>query len=189
MPGNEHQTSGKARRPWRLLGWGTAAALLALPYLAGAPWTASDYVFAAVIFGLVGGFYELAVRMNRSHAYRGGIAVALAAAFLLTWINLAVGIIGNEDNPANLVFFGIILLAAAGAAISGFRPLGMARTMTFVAGVQMLTALVVLIIGLGRAEPPGPFGLFILIAGFAPIWLASAWLFRMAHEQQLGRAE
>ena len=32
------------------------------------------------------------------------------AAFLLIWINLAVGIIGSEDNPANLMYGAVLLL-------------------------------------------------------------------------------
>jgi hypothetical protein len=173
------------------MGWGMAAVLLLLPLVAmqftsEVNWTLSDFAFAGAMFGLVGGTYELAIRLSRNYAYRGGVAVALLAAFLLVWINLAVGIIGNEDNPANLIFFAVIAIALTGSIAARFDAIGMARAMTVTAVVQELIAVTVLFVGLGRAEPPGPVGLFALISFFAFLWIASAALFRKA-ASALGR--
>jgi hypothetical protein len=173
------------------MGWGMAAVLLLLPLVAmqftsEVNWTLSDFVFAGAMFGLVGGTYELAIRLSRNYAYRGGVAVALLAAFLLVWINLAVGIIGNEDNPANLIFFAVIAIALTGSIAARFDAIGMARAMTVTAVVQELIAVTVLFVGLGRTEPPGPVGLFALISFFAFLWIASAALFRKA-ASALGR--
>jgi hypothetical protein len=173
------------------MGWGMAAVLLLLPLVAmqftsEVNWTLSDFVFAGAMFGLVGGTYELAIRLSRNYAYRGGVAVALLAAFLLVWINLAVGIIGNEDNPANLIFFAVIAIALTGSIASRFDAIGMARAMTVTAVVQELIAVIVLFVGLGRTDPPGPVGLFALISFFAFLWIASAALFRKA-ASALGR--
>jgi hypothetical protein len=173
------------------MGWGMAAVLLLLPLVAmqftsEVNWTLSDFVFAGAMFGLVGGTYELAIRLSRNYAYRGGVAVALLAAFLLVWINLAVGIIGNEDNPANLIFFAVIAIALTGSIAARFDAIGMARAMTVTAVVQELIAVTVLFVGLGRTDPPGPVGLFALISFFAFLWIASAALFRKA-ASALGR--
>ena len=46
------------------------------------------------------------------------VAVAVGAAFLMTWANLAVGIIGNEGNPAHLMFFGVVAIGLCGAAVA-----------------------------------------------------------------------
>ena len=165
---------------WRWIGRGTAAALLLVPLIARFPWTLSDYVFAAVLFALVGGGFELAVRASSSGAYRGGVAVALAASFLLIWLNAAVGIIGNEDNPANLMFFVVILIALAGAIVARFRADGMARAMAVAAIAQGLVAAIAFIGHLGAHEPPGPGGVVMLIGAFAAMWALSAWLFRRA---------
>lgn len=166
--------------PWRLLGWGAAAALLAIPLIADFPWTLSDFIFAGVVFGIVGGTFELAVRRSGNGWYRGGVAVALATSFLLVWINGAVGIIGDEDNPANLMFMVVILMAIAGAIGARFEAAGMARAMFLAAGAECLVLLIVMINRLGAAEPPGFPGVPILVLGFACMWALAGFLFRRA---------
>lgn len=166
--------------PWRIVGWGTAAILLLLPLVLGAPWTASDYVFGAVMFGLVGGTLEFAARTSRNPYYRGGVLVAVAASFLLVWINGAVGIIGDEGNPANLMFIVVILMALAGAIAVQFTADGMARAMTVAAVAQAMVAAIVAAGRLGATEPPGLAGVLGLTSLFVLMWAGSAWLFSRA---------
>ncbi|MBO9624558.1 MAG: hypothetical protein J7500_17760 [Sphingomonas sp.] len=166
--------------PGRLLFWGGAAALLTIPLLARWPWTASDFLFAAVMFGTVGGIFELAMRMTPNPAYRAAVAVALGASFLLVWINGAVGIIGDEDNAANLMYLGVIGVALAGAAIALFKAAGMARAMFAAAGAQGVVTAIVLLAGLGANEPPGALGVLGLNLFFLLPWLVSGALFRRA---------
>jgi hypothetical protein len=156
--------------------WSAAAALLVAPavamrFTAEVNWTASDFVFAAVVFGSVGLFAEAAVRISRNPAYRAGAAFALLAGFMTVWANLAVGLVGNEDNPYNLAFFGVVALALAGAAASRFRAGGMALT-TLAAGVAQAG----LALGGASADPRGA----LFSAAFAGLWLLSAALFRTA---------
>ena len=165
---------------WRLLGWGGAVVLLTVPLLLQFPWTLSDFIFAGAVFAIVGGTFELAVRKSGNKWYRGGVAVALATAFLLVWINGAVGVIGNEDNPANLMFMVVILMAIAGAVASRFEAAGMARAMFVAAAANGLICVIVAVNGLGATEPPGFPEVPILIAGFAVMWGLSALLFRQA---------
>jgi hypothetical protein len=171
--------------PWRIFGWGVAVAIVLAPLVAmqlqapGVNWTLSDFVFAIVLIGGVGLLFELAVRASASWAYRGGVALALAASFLLVWINAAVGIIGNEDNPANFVFLVIILMAIAGAIVAGGEARLMGRAMLVSGVAQALVGFVVFAFNDG-AEPPGRVGLLILIEVFAAMWLGSALLFKRA---------
>ena len=165
--------------PWRLA-WVIPVGLLMIPVVARWPWTLSDFIFAGAMFAIVGGLFELAVQASGSWAYRGGAAVALAASFLLVWINGAVGIIGNEDNPLNLIFFAVIATALFGAVVTRFRADGMARAMTLAAGINALIGIGVFIADAGSTEPPGRFGLLLLIEVFAAMWLLSGWLFRKA---------
>ena len=166
------------RIPWRLIRWAVPVGLLMIPWLAHFPWTAADFIVAAAMFAIVGGTFELAVRASGSRAYRAGAAMALATAFLLVCINLAVGIIGNENNPLNLMFFGVIAAAVVGSIVARFEAAGMARAMTVAAALQGLIGVGVLLKGWGASEPPGILALFGLIELFAIALLLSAWCFR-----------
>jgi hypothetical protein len=164
-------------RPWRVLGWGGALCLLAVPLVAGAPWTPADYVFAPVLMGAVGLGMELAARRGAT-GYRLAAALALAAGFLLLWMNAAVGIIGNEEEDANLLFAGVVAVALIGAAAARGRPAGMARAMLAAAAAQLAVPVVVWMLFdpavaalLRRPEVP------VLTAGFTALWLAAAGLF------------
>ena len=46
---------------------------------------------------------------------------AVFAGFMVVWANLAVGLIGNEENPVNLWFGAVLLIAIAGSIASRFR--------------------------------------------------------------------
>jgi hypothetical protein len=173
---NEAKIGGGRRGiPWRIIGWGIAALLLLLPLVAGAPWTASDYVFAAVMFGTVGLAFEFIVRKTArktgSLVYRCGAIVAVVAAFLTIWLNAAVGMIGPEDNPYNLLFLGVPLVALAGSGVARFRPIGTAWAMLTAAAAQASLGG----IGLMTDHRGGIFSI-----AFAGLWLLAAGLFRKA---------
>ena len=173
-----------ARVPWRTIGWGGAAALLALPFVAmqftrEVVWTTSDFIFAGVMIGSVGGAFELAVRMSRSWAYRSAAGLALLAAFLIVWSNFAVGIVGSEENPANLWFFGALLVGLVGAIAARFRPSGTAAAMLATAA-SLGVAFVIAASG-PTDEPWVPHSREgVAVSLFAALFLASAALFRKA---------
>lgn len=172
--------------PWRLLGWGGAGALLLLPLVARAPWTLSDFIVAGAMLGGAGLLIELAVRASGNWAYRAGAGFAVLAGLLLIWVNGAVGFLGDEDNPANLMFAGVLLIAVLGTVLAGFRPAGMARAMFATAGAQVLVAAIALVFRLGS---PGNAGLFEAVFGtamFVTLWLISAGLYRKAATDAAG---
>ena len=45
-------------------------------------------------------------------AYRWAVGVALAAAFILFWVNGAVGIIGADGDDANSMYYGVLAVIA-----------------------------------------------------------------------------
>lgn len=96
--------------------------------------------------------------------------------FLLLWINGAVGVVGDQSNPANRVFPGVV--AVAGALIAGLRTLGMIRAMLAAAIAQVVAAGIAVQWDVGREGPVWPLDLLVLSALFAGLWLLSAWLFR-----------
>ena len=164
---------GRGWSAWRVAGWSIPALLLMLPAVAmqftsEVNWTASDFVFAAVLFGSVGVAFELIVRKSESLAYRFGAGLAVVAAFLTVWANGAVGMIGSEDNPYNFVFGGVLFIALIGAVLARFEPGGMARAMAVTAIAQVVAGA----IGL-TTDPLGA----VFSMGFGGLWLLSAALF------------
>lgn len=180
------QRNGWARSLWRLLLWALPTALLITPAVMmqqavdGWLWTPFDFAFAAVLLYGTTGLIDLAIARGGGTAYRLGASLAVLVSFLLIWVNGAVGIIGNEDNPANLVFLGIVLVAFAGSALARFEARGMARTMLLAFALTAAVAVAALVLDAGRAEPPVAVALAMLIGGFALIWGLSAALFAKA---------
>ena len=174
LTGERHRTGGWPRRAV----WIGAPALMVLPIVAIRGFDAQawdrpgDFVFLAILLALLGLAYELAARVSDRSAYRVAVGVALAAGLLQAWINLAVGTIGSEDNPANLVYAAVLAFAAAGSAMARFRPMGMARAMAAAGVAQALAFAVALAAGLGFT---GPITIF-----FVGLWAISAWLFQRA---------
>ena len=168
--------------PGRLAVWGGAAALMALPVIAirlaeGAESDPGDFVFLLILLAGVGGAYELAVRVPVRAAYGTGVAVAAAAALLSGWINLAVGIIGSEDNQANWIFAAPPAIALAGALLVRFRADGTGRAMAAAALAQAAAFAIALAAGLGFTGPVTVF--------FVSLWLVAALLFRKAAQGRL----
>jgi len=143
-------------------------------------WDIVDFiVFAAMVSG-VGVIYTLAKRKADNAAYRFAVGVALAAAFILIWVNGAVGIIGDESNDANMMFFGVLAVGIIGAIIARFEPAGMVRAMYATALAQAGVAAIALIAGLGSSAPIWPKDILVMTGLFVALWLLSAWLFRKA---------
>lgn len=173
MAKEAENAGGRHLIPWRIVCWSIPALLLLLPLVAmrltdEVNWTASDFVFAAVLFGSVGLAFELIVRKSGSLAYRAGAALAVVAAFLTIWVNGAVGMIGSEDNPYNFVFGGVLFVALTGAIVARLEPAGMMRAMVVTAIAQAVAGA----FGLGVDVRGAVFSM-----GFAGPWLLAAAFF------------
>ena len=141
-------------------------------------WEVLDFaVFGAMLAAVVLVAW-LARRKNRSSAYRFAVGIALAAAFILVWVNGAVGIIGDEGNDANLMFLGVLAVGVIGSMVARFHPRGMARAMLVTAMAQAAVAAVAVSADLGATGPAWPGDVLVLTAFFVLMWLLSAWLFR-----------
>jgi len=171
----EDQRDARLTRGLRAVVWGGAAVAWLVPLvaklLADLPWTPLDFIAWAVMLLVAAGLAEAGLRLSGQLAYRAGMIVAVGTSFLITWSNLAVGIIGNENNPLNQIFFGVVAIALIGAFAARFRPKGMAVTMLVTAVVQFGTAFLAL------AYEHIVFG---IVGVFALGWLLAAWLFREA---------
>ncbi len=110
----------------------------------------------------------------------GGMTVAAGAAILLVLVNQAVGFLGSEDNPANVVFLAVIATAIVGMVVARGRPGGMAKAMMATAIAQVVVGVVALAAGLGSSGWKGFYEVVLGTTGFGVLWLFAAWLFRRA---------
>lgn len=180
MAGNAESSGGRRGARSRIAVWGTAAFLLLLPLIAmqftsEVNWDETDFIVFGAMLAVACGTYGLAVQATGDRAYRAAVGIATAAAFILVWMNLAVGIIGTEENSLNLMYGGVIAVGIAGAVIARFQPNGMASAMVAVALAQVLVATI--------AQVAGHFT-WVLTAVFVALWLSSASLFRKAGREQ-----
>lgn len=189
MEGKRENSSGQHGSRWRVAAWAVAGLILLLPLVAmqftqEVNWTVSDFVFAGVLlFGSLG-TYEIAARKTGNTTYRAGVGVALAAGVLLVWVNGAVGVIGSEDNPANLIYGGVLTVGIVSVLIARFQPHGMARALFVTALAQVFAPAIALIAGLGATEPIWSWEVLLLTGFFTALWLTSAGLFWRATGDQ-----
>jgi hypothetical protein len=168
--------AGNRWKGWRIAMWGTAAFLLSLPAIAmqfanEVNWGPEDFIVMGLMLLTACTLCELAARASENGAFRIAAGIAVLAGFLTVWVNLAVGMIGSEGNPMNLMFAGVLGIAILGSIVAQFRADRMAVAMTAAAVAQAAA---------------GGFGMLTDVRGgifsacFAVFWLASAGLFRIA---------
>lgn len=146
--------------------------LVAMRFTSEVVWTISDFVVAgALLFGS-GLAYQLISARSRNSLYKVAVGLTVGVALFLIWSNLAVGLIGSEDNPINLIYLGVLAVGVAGTLRARFRPLGMSRALYITAAVQMLVAVIAQIAGQGPT--------YLVNGFFAFWWIAAAWLFQRA---------
>jgi hypothetical protein len=163
------------------------AAVLAVPALAmafnirvpdpgsgtdGVNWGPMDFAVMGVLILGAGLLFEYASSRGRNIAQKAAVGIAVVAGLGLVWVNLAVGMIGDEGNPANLLFILVLFVALVGAAIARFEPREASIAMFATAAMHAVVAVIALVAGLGPTLPADAF--------FVAAWVASALLFRQA---------
>ena len=183
MAGNAEKGGRRRWSRWRMTGWTAGAfmlllALVAKQFIGEVSWVDNLAQTGALLIG-VGIAVELVSRKTGEAASRAAVGLALGSAVLLGWVNGAVGIIGSEDNDANLMYGGVLVVGAIGAVIARFKPEGMARALFATALAQTLVAVIALV---GRMGSPysGPLEIVTINGFFVALFVGSAVLFSKA---------
>jgi len=118
--------------------------------------------------------------MQKKKLYKIAFGLGLVVLFLLGWVSVAVGIIGSETNPANLMYWSVPIVLFIGSLASRFRARGMSWTLFATAIIQFLVPLFALFVWPAQASwgAAGVIGVFIFNSIFAVLFLVSASLFR-----------
>lgn len=163
-------------RVLRVAAWGGAAVLWLTPLVAmqfteAVQWSVFDFAVFGAMLAIAASLFDLATRMGGDLARQAAFALTIGTGFLMTWANLAVGLVGSEDNPINLMFWTPLVVAFLGGVMVRFRPRRFSLVLIVTAAAQMAPAIIAAVMGWGLALGPAAF--------FSLLWLAAATLFRM----------
>ena len=125
------------------------APLVASQVVKGWNWHAGSFVFVYVLFFGTGMAYALVARRMDSRAYKAAVAVALVAGFALGWSNMVQ--VADSGNPANLLYYSVLVVGGVGAWLARLEARGMARTLFAMAATLALIAVM-----LPSGAPPDP---------------------------------
>lgn len=176
----------------RRLVWIFVAILILLIFFAtqlrlfAAEMQGNEAIAYIVLLLFIGGFYELwQWQKSRSKSYRFAFWLGFVGLLLLGWVSGAVGIIGSENNPVNLMYWVVPVVMFIGSFISRFKSQGMVFTLLVTAVVQFSVPIVALLISRdvswGNA---GVLGVFIVNTFFALMFAGSGFLFLCAHKSE-----
>lgn len=162
-----------------------SALLLVIPLIAkftleDMKWSFFDFVAAWILFFSAGITYRLIARKMSNIIYRSALGLVIATALFLVWSNLAVGLIGNEDNPANWMFIGVLAIGFLGAIITRLQAKGMFRVMIAMVIAHGLIVAIALTAGIHLSPDSSVIEILGVNALFATLWSGSALLFRNA---------
>jgi hypothetical protein len=167
------------------------AFLLLIPFVAmqldnEVNWSPADYVLAFILLFGAGMAYRILIGKTGNILFRLAAGIAAATALFLIWSNLAVGLIGSENNPANLMYLGVLAVLFIAVIIARFNANGMAIALFSTAISQVIVTIIAVIAELGSPENTSV--QLILINGFfITLWVISGLLFLFAEQSKKGK--
>lgn len=161
--------------------------LVAMQFTNEVKWTASDFAVMWVVLSLPTFLFRFLVKRPQPWTYKLGAAVAVVTGFMITWVNLAVQIIG-DDNPAFVLYFLALLIGLIGVGISRLQPAGLAKAAFGTAAALFLVPIIAVFFWPSDFSPgvlPVFFGNTVLVMAF----VVSGLLFNHAAGKGLTRNE
>ncbi len=154
--------------------------LIAMQFSGGVNWTLSDFIFAGMLIFGTGLTYRIITWKSADRIYRIAVGFALFSGFFLIWSNLAVGIIGSEDNEFNLLYFLVIAVGIIGAFAARFKPTGLMYTLFSMAALQAVIAVAALFTGMAEIPGSSVYEILTVNGFFITLFLVAGLLFRNA---------
>ena len=153
--------------------------LVAMQFVEGWNWSLIDFIAAGALIFSTGLSYELISRKGSNTRYKIAVGIAIGTAFLLTWINMAVGFVGSGANPPNVMYFGVIGVGIIGVTVARLQAKGMSYALFAMATAQFLVPVIALIFWKPVIDDPvGIVGVFMLNLFFVMLFGISGLLFR-----------
>lgn len=147
-------------------------------------WSLFDFIFAGTLIFGTGFTYKFITRKTIDIAYRVAVGFALFTGFFLIWTNLAVGIIGSENNSINMIYFGVIAVGIIAALIVRFQSKGMVSVLFLMAAAMALAVAIALFTGMHQLPGSSVIGILGVNGFFMTLFIIAALLFRYASLEQ-----
>lgn len=142
-------------------------------------WSLMDFIVGGILLSGSGLSFVLLTHKAGNNTYKVATGIAVGTALLMIWANLAVGIIGNEDNPANIMYLWVLGVGVAGAVLAQFKPKGMSFALLATALTQVIVVVIAYFEGNGNTF--SELRELITVNGFfIALWVISSQLFRKA---------
>jgi len=119
---------------------------------------------------------------NRA-AYLSALAITLFSTLFLMVVIGAVGLIGVEGDPFDLLYFVVVTVGVLGAFTTRLRAEGMKYTLSAMAATQAIIVIVALIVGKQHVEVSSVTEILLLNGFFIALQLSAAKLFAISVEQ------
>lgn len=146
-------------------------------------WTGFDFLFAGTIIFCTGFTYKLITMQQSNVIYRIATGLGLASGLFLIWSNLAVGLIGSEDNPANAMYLAVIAIGVIGVVAAKFKAAKMAYALFGMAATQLIITLISISLGLHNSPGSSVTELLSINGFFITLFVVSGLLFQWAAEE------
>jgi hypothetical protein len=159
-----------------------ALAALMVPLIAsrvveGWRWGPGAFVFTYALFFATGMAYALIAGRVPVWSYRAAVALALSIGFVVGWATMVH--LSETENPVLLVYYGVLAVGVAGAALARLRPRGLERTAYLMAAATGAAwAITQVLFPVQYADPPDNLGLRHAV--LALLFLITGLLFRHA---------
>ena len=157
--------------------------LTAMQFTNEVEWTFFDFTVAGILLMGTGLSFVFLANKANNKIYKIAIGLTLGTALLMIWSNLAVGIIGDEDTPINILYLFVLGVGAIGAFISKFKPKGMSLTLKLTAISQVIVIIIALLEGYGN-RLNSLRELLIVNGFFIVLWLGASFLFKKSSEER-----
>ncbi|MFA7287539.1 MAG: hypothetical protein WC055_01535 [Melioribacteraceae bacterium] len=140
-------------------------------------WSIFDFFAAWSLIFIASFIYRMASKNVNNITYKAAIALSVFSGLFLIWSNLAVGLMGNENNSINLVYPGVLAIGTLGAIVTRLQPRGMAIVLFIMAFSHLIISALALIAGVQYAPESSVTEILAVNGFFAFLWTASGLLF------------
>jgi len=116
--------------------------LIAMQFSEEVNWDMFDFLIAWILIFGAGFTFQLISMKTEATSYKIATGLAVFASLAILWINGAVGIIGNENNPLNLLYGFVLTMVIFGSFIAQLEAKAMSRVMLSTAATHLLVSLI-----------------------------------------------